>query len=202
MKRAIWLLAALALLLGGAGQAKAGFIITFSQDGNNVDATGTGSLNLSALSLFAVDSAPAQIVPNQALVLTGSSSTIFGYVSTTGPTSIGPGSITEQATAVSGPEVGIWGSSRTLFVPEGYVSGTSLTSGATWDNTTISGLGLTPGTYTWTWGSEVGPDYLKVVIPAPSAVPEPSTLALLGMATASFAGHFGWRRRKVVATTT
>jgi hypothetical protein len=32
-----------------------------------------------------------------------------------------------------------------------------------------------------------------------SAVPEPSSLALMGMATAGFAGHFRWRRRKQAA---
>jgi hypothetical protein len=33
-------------------------------------------------------------------------------------------------------------------------------------------------------------------VPPPSAAPEPSSLALLGTAAASFAGYFGWRRRK------
>jgi hypothetical protein len=39
----------------------------------------------------------------------------------------------------------------------------------------------------------------NVTFEGPATVPEPSTFALLGMATASFAGYFGWRRRKATA---
>jgi hypothetical protein len=39
----------------------------------------------------------------------------------------------------------------------------------------------------------VSPDF------QPSAAPEPSSIALVGMATVSFAGYFGWRRRKANA---
>jgi hypothetical protein len=44
------MLLGLSLLLCGLGQARAEYTITFSQDGNNVDASGTGSLNINALS--------------------------------------------------------------------------------------------------------------------------------------------------------
>jgi hypothetical protein len=46
MKRVTLMLAVLTLLLGGVGQVRAEFIITFSQDGANVDANGKGSLNV------------------------------------------------------------------------------------------------------------------------------------------------------------
>jgi hypothetical protein len=67
------------------------------------------------------------------------------------------------------------------------------TSSATWAGTTISGLGLAPGTYKWTWGSGANADDIKVVIP--SATPEPGSLALLGMGVAGMVAY-GWRRRK------
>ena len=54
-----------------------------------------------------------------------------------------------------------------------------LSDTATWDDTTISGLGLTPGTYTWTWGSGATADSFVINIPP---VPEPTTLTLLGSA--------------------
>jgi hypothetical protein len=180
----------------------------FAQDGNNVTATGTGSLNVSALIVSQTqDVQQAYIYPHLSIALVGppTPTLVDDHNGTlNGPLGFGLGGNT-AATSGSGNEVGIGlggFSNGVIYVPTGYVSGTPLTSGSTWDNTTISGLGLTPGTYTWTWGGEVAPDYLEVVIPAPSAVPEPSTLTLLGMATASFAGYFGWRRRKVVVTTT
>ena len=63
----------------------------------------------------------------------------------------------------------------------------------TFDNTTIAGLGLTAGTYSYTWG-RIGPtdDRLTIII---SSVPEPSSLVMAGMAVA--AGLIAaWRRRR------
>jgi MYXO-CTERM domain-containing protein len=73
-----------------------------------------------------------------------------------------------------------------VAVPQDYVSGTPLgTSTATWTNTTISGLGLTPGAYVWTWGSGATADTFTLDIATGTpAVPETVTWAmmLLGLA--------------------
>lgn len=48
----------------------------------------------------------------------------------------------------TGEFVEIQGRSVPFRVPYGYVSNSSLSSTATFDNTTISDMGLTPGSYT------------------------------------------------------
>jgi hypothetical protein len=58
------------------------------------------------------------------------------------------------------------------------VSGAALSDSATWDNATLSSLGLTPGTYTWAWGNGADADSFVIDIKA-TTVPEPASLALL-----------------------
>ncbi len=73
------------------------------------------------------------------------------------------------------------GSNSFLAVPTGYVSGAALSDSATWNNATISSLGLTPGTYTWAWGNGATADSFVIDVEAPR-VPEPASLALLATA--------------------
>ena len=40
-----------------------------------------------------------------------------------------------------------------LVVPVGYVSGNPLLNTMTFNNATLASLGVTPGTYVWTWGT-------------------------------------------------
>ena len=202
MKRATLILAALLLMLGGAGQARAGFMITFSQNGPDVVASGQGAFNLTALAFNGSDLTFGLIDANDGDVHLGpvfpTVSSIDHYNHVNGPGSFGPGGAI-LASAGSGDLVGISGG-LDLVVPRGYVSGHQLLDSATWANSTISGLGLTPGTYTWSWGSvDMGTaDSLVMVIPETSGVPEPASLTLLGIGLLGLIGH-GWRRRKQAA---
>ena len=77
--------------------------------------------------------------------------------------------------------------------PFNYVSLTSLSGTATFNSQTFSTMALTPGSYTWTFGS----NQVGVNVPA---VPEPSTycMALAGL---GFTGYTMFRRRKRMAYT-
>jgi PEP-CTERM motif len=105
-----------------------------------------------------------------------------------GPSNFGPGTI-QFASSGGGDAAGIL--SQDIYVPANYVSGSQLSDSATWNNTTISALGLTPGTYTWTWGSGPTADSLEVVV-----VPEPSSFILLGIVAAFGFIACRWRRRR------
>jgi hypothetical protein len=185
-----------------------GFIITFKQVGNNVEADGAGTINTAGLHFDGLANLilDPRVNASPAVVALGpipASGVLGQYSGIVGPTSFGPGN-TFFASTSTGPRVAINGSGSTtgnvpvIFLPNGYVSGQALTDSATWNNTTISGLGLTPGDYKWTWGSGGNTDFFEVVIPA-AAVPEPSSLILAGTAIGIIGFRAGVRRRRAAA---
>jgi len=145
--------------IGLAAPAHAGHIVTLTQVGVNVVATGSGSIVLAALRLFSpqVVSAQSVIGPNGGLITTGpvSQTPTTTYTGFAGPMTFGSGS-DDLANSGSGDIVGIQGNPNPigtrLLVPSGYSSGVSLADTSTYDNTTFSMLGVTPDTYVWTWG--------------------------------------------------
>lgn len=164
--------------------AQAAYVATLDEIGPNVFATGSGSFNLTALTLFGSGTAPSSFIgPSPAsLVLSSGNTTTYRNIS--GPTSFGSGASFSQANSATGNVVGFQITSvGSLFVPAGYVSGTALgTSTATWNNATFASLGVTPGTYVWTWGSGANADSFTLQI-----VPEPATWLLLGIGATVFA---------------
>ncbi len=173
-------------LLGAAGLARpaaAGFIVDITQQGANVVATGSGTINLTALTDCCTSNPPPDIVAVLGRISLGAS----GVVGETwaggnfhGPVSFGGGDLF-LATSGTGDHVEMAGQNSFLAVPTGYVSGAALSDSATWDNATISSLGLTPGTYTWAWGNGADADSFVIDIKA-TTVPEPASLALLASA--------------------
>jgi hypothetical protein len=171
--------------------ARAAYTVTFEQEGSNVVASGTGTIDLAALRIFQNASAEASMTPLEGILDTGPTSLTlvdeYQGGAITGPTSFGSGGFT-GANSGSGDMVGI--SDGPVFgepivtVPSGYVSGAALSDTATYDNTTLSMLGATPGTYTWTWGSGPTEDSFTLDIVAPISAPEPGSLPLLVMGIA------------------
>ena len=175
------------LLLVAPGRTHAAFLLTLSQSGANVVMNGSGSLNTTALTLqgsgaFFNDN----LGPSAAFAVAGTTLGTGGASGYTGltvvPTSFGPGG-PALASSTTGSIAGVAGFNKTLFAPTNYVSGTVFTDSATFNNTTLAGLGFTPGTYTFSWGTGANADSLTVV----GGVPEPSTWTLLAAGVTVFA---------------
>ena len=97
--------------------------------------------------------------PPSETIVTGTtdSANVTFFSGFSGPTSFGSGN-GDIASSGSGDLVGIVGLFGQLSVPDGYVSGAALLSSATWNNATFASLGVTPGTYVWTWGTGYQPE--------------------------------------------
>ena len=179
------------VLLITTTQNRAAFLLTLQQVGNNVVATGSGTLNLYALNLAASGPGSGTIEPSDSLLCGGTGEADY-YFTVTGPSDFGSGSSQINASSNSGNIVGIDG--ENLVVPAGYTSGL-MTDTSTWDNATFSSLGITTGTYTWTWGNTFSADSLTVQTVA-AVVPEPSSAALAMLCVPVL---FGFRKFRNIA---
>ena len=166
-------------------QPAQGFTMTLQQVGSNVVANGSGPINLTGLT-FVVSGTlePGVIVPNIGIIQIGGSlgnPFIDQYTGITGPTSFGSGD-TFEANTNSGDFVGIFGLTGNIDVPQGYVSDTPLSDSMTFNHATLHSLGLTRGTYVWTWGTGLANQNFTLQI-GPAGVPDGgSTVSLLGCA--------------------
>ena len=189
---ALGLLAVGPVATGISGRAEASVVIDISQVGSDVVAEGNGTIDLTGLTKFGFSSAGGVLWPAIGAALVGGGAIADAYVGLSGPSSFGTGP-SEGPDSRSGDLFGIWrvaletGAAPVLFVPTGYVSG-PLSGSMVYDGQTISSLGLTPGTYVYTWGPPADDDSLTVKI---GTIPEPSTWAmmLLGFVGLGFAGY-------------
>ena len=188
------LAAVLGLATLGAPHARAAFVLTLSQVGANVELDGSGSFNTTSLTAQAAGAATTGIGASFDLLLpgfgTGSNTIYSGGI--TGPHSFGSGG-RFTADSATGTKAGVL-QADTLVIAGGYVSGSQISETATFNNTTISALGVTPGTYVYKWGSGASADTLTFYAGVPAPAPEPSTWALLAVGLAA-AGLAARRRR-------
>jgi hypothetical protein len=166
-----------ALILSATSGAQAAVTITVAPSGANVVATGSGTINLSALTIGGGgNTLDGAVNASIGFIRLGASGSSLAYSGSTGPATFGSGSIIGSDTS-TGDIIQVRGNG-TLTVPQGYVSQAPLSGTATWNGKSISDLGLTPGTYVYNWGTGPSADSLTVQI---NAVPEPShALLLLG----------------------
>jgi hypothetical protein len=174
--------------------ASAATIITLEQVGSDVVATASGSIDLTGLTHGSFTNGGLSfLAPDDGdIIIQGAADD--EYSGFTGPGSFGPGDIT-YASSHSGDNFSLDAGSDLIKVPFGYVSDTPLSATATWDSTSLSALGVTPGTYTWTWGTGADADSLTLYagVNPPAAAPEPASLLLL---SAGFAALGGFAVRK------
>jgi hypothetical protein len=180
------------LLLGAmAHQARATFTINIFQNGSDVDAVGSGSFNLSALTLGGTDEFSQAAIDGASGVAELGTGGFDQYSGFTGPSSFGSPDIIGLSSAAAGPYAGVNDHPRELELPTGYTSGTFFSDSATYSNQTLATLDLTPGVYDYTWGSGPTADSLVVDIGA-APVPEPVSASLVAVG-----GLLMLRRRRV-----
>jgi hypothetical protein len=146
-----------------------------------------GAIDLTGLEfVFSISGPVGRLSPNDGELVIGSGVEGFYGGPVSGSANFGSGGQTLSSSNTGGPvEI----SPRSfLGVPSGYVSDSPLSETSTYLSQTFSSLGVTPGTYKWTWGSGANQNFTLVV---ESAVPEPSTWAmlLLGFAGLGYAGY-------------
>ena len=172
------------------------YIVKLVQQGTNVVATGSGAIELTGLTSNGVYGSGGGLWASDAFVLTGAPVSLNGYTGFTGPTSFGSGGLSGFTTG-TGSSVGIFGSASyygfpVIWVPQGYVSDMALTSGAIWDSASFASLGVTPGTYTWTWGTGADQSFTMEAV---KAVPEPAVFGMFGLGVLLIGGFTTLRRR-------
>jgi len=201
MQKAKLAVAAACLLLGATVAANASpYTVTLKQVGSNVVATGDGNIDTSGLSGDGVGPGGSAVEANVAyLILGGGPVWVYDTQSFTGPTSFGPGSNFTSANSQLGASAGIYiagGFEVVIYVPSGYVSDSNISDSATWNNTTLVSLGITPGAYMWSWGAGGTDQSFTLDVVSPTPLPAALPLFASGLGALGLAA---WRRRKKAA---
>lgn len=186
MKKLLFILSA---TITTAISAQAVLVINIQEAGPDVQITLSGSIDLTGATpggIFTIG--PTFINPTDGDVL-GLGGSGDGYVGAFAvlPPSFGTGG--QSVASSSFGDVTYLGTFG-LMVPFGYVSNTALNASSTYLGQSFGTLGITPGTYNFTFTSgDTGS-----IIASTSAIPEPSTYIAFG----GFAmlGAFLWRRRR------
>ena len=145
------------------------FTVTISQVGPDVVWSGSGSFNLTDLSLVGSGSNGSAFSALSGIWAIGPTATVqrYGGASLTGYSTTFGNNLVVPTPTSSGSTFGIFPggvSGRLVMVPSGYTSNTVISGTATYAGATISSMGLTPGTYIWAWGSGANSSSIVMII--------------------------------------
>ncbi len=175
-----WMVCAAALMTAMTVRADL-LTFTLNEVGSDVVASVSGSVNTEGLTLHGSGFWNGVIQPNLGILIVDQpTSHTVGYWKglTVSDTSFGTSGTSVASDSFTGNYLaGIDLAQDYVILPWGYVSGTVISSTATWNDTTLSALGVTEGTYTATYNG--GADSIVVNI-----VPEPATFSLVVMVAA------------------
>src|SRR5439155_13548372 len=178
--------------------AQAGYTVTLQQVGPDVVATGSGAIDLTGLTVSQSFSQNPGIKPygqpgaGPASIATGpTSSSVHPYFGAiTGPRIFGSSANFTLASSGSGDMVGISAElafQTFLSVHTGYHSGSFLSDSATYSGQSFATLGVTPGTYVWTWGTGANQNFtLQIPAPPPPVTGPPIAITNPATLIASF----------------
>ena len=182
IERLVVVLAAAVALAGSlARPADAAVIIDVTEIGGDVVAVFSGSLDTTGLVFANNVQTPAGVNPGFGFIGVGAAARTF-FDGINGPSSFGPGGFLEADSAF-GDYFAIATNGTRLGFNLGYVSGSDLSGSATWNTSSFTSLGMTPGTYVWTLPSQ---DTVTLNIGI-EPIPEPASLAIFGLGAAGLA---------------
>ena len=197
------LLAAPAVLLLSQGQAKAVLTYNIFESGGNVVVQASGSLNLTGSQPDSTNyifcGVNGAIISDAAVICTGTDGPHLDSLKISGPTNFNGTAAIFPASSVSGIFTILYDLVQLFVIDPTYVSSTPIVSSATFNSTTLAGLGFTATGLIGTWSLTGTSETIQVILgaPAPPAAAVPGPLPLLGAGAA-----FGWSRRlrKRIAT--